>query len=633
MENNNLKIYKKIGFLTGVFFIFIILPLCAYLFYENKYEHKIYKGARIGAYDFSGLDKNQAKKKLNKIIKRINQEGITFHYHNQNSTLYPIISSLEGDIAIEVLVFDIENTVERLYTHARKGSFLQRLITKIKSLKDPVYYYFMFAVNHVEMEKFFLENFSHFASPGKNARLAYKQKNAWSDFQFYIKEEEYGQTLNWVSAIQELKRKLNDLDTSPTTLSATIDYPKIYKKDLLNIELEAEKIIALSPLNLKYSWKSWKIDKMILADWLVVKNNLSTSTDAKHGLGFDYKLIAQYLKENIAPAINIEPIEAKFEMEKDKVVEFQESKNGQELTLIANAKKIEKEFILKQNNSLELTVAEKESEIITENINNLGIKELLGTGHSNFAGSPSNRRHNIAVGATSVNGTILEPGEEFSLLSVLGEINASTDYLPELVIKENRTIPEYGGGLCQIGTTAFRGTLAAGLPVTTRRNHSYRVSYYEPAGTDATIYDPWPDYKFKNDYKHHVLITARIEGNDLYFDFWGTKDGREATTTYPIIYNITKPDPTLIIETPDLAPGEKKCTEHAHNGASAYFDYSVKYPETNIPEELKDDNDFIENDNTDITRFKSYYTPWREVCLIGIDPNKTASSTHSESAN
>ena len=151
----------------------------------------------------------------------------------------------------------------------------------------------------------------------------------------------------------------------------------------------------------------------------------------------------------------------------------------------------------------------------------------------------------------------------------------------------------------------FRTTLQSGLPITMRRNHSYRVSYYEPAGTDATIYDPWPDYRFVNDTGNYILIQSRIEGDDIYFDFWGLKDGREVEVGAPVIYNIVKPPPTKYIETDELAPGEEKCTEKSHNGANAYFDYKVTYPEgaTTTP--------VVER------RFSSYYVPWQAVCLIG----------------
>ena len=234
----------------------------------------------------------------------------------------------------------------------------------------------------------------------------------------------------------------------------------------------------------------------------------------------------------------------------------------------------------------------------------LGQLEILGTGHSNFAGSPKNRRHNIATGAAALHGLLIKPGEEFSLANALGPIEASTGYLPELVIKGDKTIPEYGGGLCQIGTTTFRAAMAAGLPITERRAHSYNVSYYlenGKPGTDATIYPPHPDLRFTNDTGRYILIQTRIEGSDIYFDFWGTKDGRTAERTTPRVWDWVDPPPTKEIVSTELSPGERKCTERAHRGVKAEFSYTIKYADSTVKEQT----------------FRSVYKPWQEVCLVG----------------
>ena len=172
------------------------------------------------------------------------------------------------------------------------------------------------------------------------------------------------------------------------------------------------------------------------------------------------------------------------------------------------------------------------------------------------------------------------------------------------MIKGDRTIPEYGGGLCQVATTVFRAAIAAGLPIAERKNHAYRVVYYEPAGKDATIYLPKPDLKFTNDTGEHILIQSRIEGDELFFDFWGTKDGRVTFQSDSVIYNIKPTGPTIYIETEDLKPDQKNCIESAHAGADAYFDYKVTYPSGEIKEE----------------RFSSHYVPWPAKCLIGKQP-------------
>jgi vancomycin resistance protein YoaR len=80
--------------------------------------------------------------------------------------------------------------------------------------------------------------------------------------------------------------------------------------------------------------------------------------------------------------------------------------------------------------------------------------------------------------------------------------------LPELVIKKEGTVPEFGGGLCQVSSTAFRAAMNGGLPITQRRNHAYAVQYYAPQGTDATIYPGVVDLKFINDTPGDILIWA-----------------------------------------------------------------------------------------------------------------------------
>ncbi len=586
-----------------IFFIIFVLPIGAYRVYEKFYQEKIYPGVYLGEIDLSGYGKESAKLELNKKIDKLSQTGIAFKYHNQETVLYPLIASLEGDIVKEVIVFDTESTINNLLNYGRQGSFFKRLQNKIAALLKPQRHTILFAVNHDELKNFFSSNFDHFATPAQNARLEYSQENHWSPIVFSVKEEIYGQILSVKAAEQELKKNLSSLSVSPVKIRANIDYPKIYKKDVLNIDPMARSIINLSPLSFFYGRHEWPVYKSDLLNWLIIKNNFGTTSLEKYIVGFDHEKISNYLSDAIAPHIDKKPINAKFEIKDGKVTEFQASQGGVELAINKNIINIEKQTVLMNQNNIELIIEETKSDLGTAEINNYGIKEIIGIGHSNFSGSPANRRHNIAIGAASVNGILIAPDEEFSLNKVLGEINADTGYLPELVIKEGRTIPEYGGGLCQIGTTAFRGTTASGLPVTMRRNHSYRVGYYEPAGTDATIYNPWPDYRFKNDTGNHILIQSRIKGDDLYFDFWGTNDGRTATQTYPVIHNIVRPAPTKIIETTDLEPGVKRCTESAHNGADAYFDYTVTYPDGETKE----------------TRFSSHYVPWRAVCLIGVD--------------
>lgn len=187
-----------------------------------------------------------------------------------------------------------------------------------------------------------------------------------------------------------------------------------------------------------------------------------------------------------------------------------------------------------------------------------GIREVVTIGESNFSNSPSNRRHNIAVGLGKFNGTLIPSGTVFSFDKTLGRVDASTGYLEELVIKGDQTIPDYGGGLCQVSTTAYRGVWEYGFPIVKRINHSYQVSHYFPQGTDATVYPPNVDMQFKNDSSGALLMQTYADGDLAYFIYYGTKDARKSSVFGPYTWDSTPPPPDRTQYTLDLAPGETK---------------------------------------------------------------------------
>lgn len=174
----------------------------------------------------------------------------------------------------------------------------------------------------------------------------------------------------------------------------------------------------------------------------------------------------------------------------------------------------------------------------------LSFPDILASATTNFAGSPRNRIHNITVGAARFDGLTLLPGEEFSFNRYLGAVDAENGYLPELVIKDNVTTPEFGGGICQVSTTAFQGAMRAGMKITARRNHAYPVRYYGTPGFDATVYSPATDLRFVNDTGSPVHLTTTIVGSRLTFAFRGTSAGRTVTINGPFVTG-KKPDGSI----------------------------------------------------------------------------------------
>ncbi len=249
----------------------------------------------------------------------------------------------------------------------------------------------------------------------------------------------------------------------------------------------------------------------------------------------DAEEVTKFL-DDLSRTTNKDPENAKLQVEGGKVSVFALSSIGIKLNKEKSLRIILDYF--KNNSSageIELAYDEIKPEIATDSIDNLGIKSLVGEGTSNFVGSPKNRIHNIGIGAQKFNGVLIKPGENFSFIKTLGPVDESTGYLPELVIKTDATVPEFGGGMCQVSTTAFRAAIYSGLKITARTPHAYPVRYYNPQGLDATVYIPNPDLRFTNNTPGYILIQTKIEGTRLIFDFFGTDDGRKINIIGPKI--------------------------------------------------------------------------------------------------
>ena len=608
MKNKKLAIKSL---LILVVFLLMAGLLIDYLTWQNNYRNRIYPGVKVGHLDLSGKSTSEVLEILNKKTTTLTEAGLSFQYGNKKITIDSAVSSFDTDLSYPSLIFDNEATTKEALALGRPENFWNYFIFRFKA-KGQKTIKPSYTLDIQKIQNLLEESFKELNVPPVNSAFSISSKTG----QLQTNPEKIGKAINYDLLFSEIKNNLDFLNNFPIIILTRSKYPEVKEVDLTTIESDAKKIITSGELKLTFTdvskssttIKAWTIKPEKLLGWLSVEKSQN-----KLNLSLDQEKIKQYLVLTVSPQIDLEVVRPRFEINNGKVVSWQTGTNGRQIDLEASTAKITSGFLSGQK-EIPILVKELAAEEASGD-RPLDIKEIIGTGQSDFSGSPTNRRKNIQVGANAVHGILLAPGEEFSLVKVLGDVSAETGYLPELVIKGNKTVPEYGGGLCQIGTTVFRAALASGLPITARRNHSYRVSYYEPAGMDAAIYIPQPDVRFVNDTASYVLIQARIVKNEIYFDFWGTKDGRVATTTKPTVYNIVKPAPTKYIETTELPVGEKKCTERAHNGADAYFDYTVIYPEgaTTTPVQER--------------RFSSHYIPWQEVCLIGAAASSTASTT------
>jgi vancomycin resistance protein YoaR len=176
-----------------------------------------------------------------------------------------------------------------------------------------------------------------------------------------------------------------------------------------------------------------------------------------------------------------------------------------------------------------IELGERAPDLTTAQARSLGIRRKLVSYTTEMGVSSSNRIHNVHLMADFIDGTVISPGQVFSFNDVVGERTAERGFLEGQEIIGSLVLPSIGGGVCQTATTLFNDAFELGLPVLERTNHNLYLSHY-PLGRDATVAWGGPDFKFRNDLKHGLLIKTTYTDSTLTFTFYGTPEPRRVVS-------------------------------------------------------------------------------------------------------
>lgn len=271
--------------------------------------------------------------------------------------------------------------------------------------------------------------------------------------------------------------------------------------------------------------------------------------------------------DEISQEIDKEPVNAKIKITggvKQITPDVEGVKVDKEKTL-KNLKQLIDELVkgMTENTEVEI-VAEKVEAKISKSMLEM-INGRISTFSTIFNLQDVNRSENLAVAARAVNGTLLLPGETFSLNKTLGPRIIENGYKEAPVIVGNKLVPDLGGGVCQIATTLYNAILRADITITERYHHSFPVAYVPP-GQDATISGDVLDLKFKNSTQYPIYIESYIDGNKLVMNIYGyVKNPSRWVDIQSEI--VEKYEPKIkYIDDPTLPQGEEVVDIQPHTG-------------------------------------------------------------------
>ncbi|BCN29144.1 VanW family protein [Anaeromicropila herbilytica] len=202
---------------------------------------------------------------------------------------------------------------------------------------------------------------------------------------------------------------------------------------------------------------------------------------------------------------------------------------------------------------------------------------LLGSFHTTYATSTSERAANLANGARLINGSIVYPNEVFSAYDHLNPFTTDNGYETAGAYSEGKVIDSVGGGVCQVSTTLYNAVLYSELEVVERSPHSMIVSYVTPS-RDAAIAGTYKDFKFKNNTEVPIYIEAFTVGRTITFNIYGeeTRDkGRRVEYESKVLKKIDPPKDE-VTEDKTKPSTFKEVTQEAHIGYKAEL-YKIVY--------------------------------------------------------
>lgn len=349
---------------------------------------------------------------------------------------------------------------------------------------------------------------------------------------------ETGRQLLVDPTMQDVLVALQTLQPQTVSLRTRLLPPAVADAGIADVQQRLQKLlqgpVTLTAGEQQWTWTPAEVGQLVR----VTREPLEDGPGEQLNATLDQARLEVWLNR-IAEEFDTLPVEPRVQFTGNGLQIIRDGRNGARMEVAPALEQVEA-GLWQDERTLTLPVTVLQPRARPETLASLGIVELIGQGKSSFLNSEPYRITNIVAGARQINGALVAPGEEFSFNDTIGVINASTGFTQGYAIVNGRTQLEWGGGVCQISTTVFRAAFWAGLPITERNQHTFRISWYEvfePVGMDAAIFTGPGGYnmRFVNNTDHWVLLEAYADtaSEVMTVNVYGTNPNRTVVQIPP----------------------------------------------------------------------------------------------------
>ncbi|MEU4126378.1 MULTISPECIES: VanW family protein [Streptomyces] len=361
-----------------------------------------------------------------------------------------------------------------------------------------------------------------------------------------------GVTLVEDRALTTLRDSYLRTDTSPVVLPVERTEPAVGAEETGRAMKQFAQPAMSGPVALTVAGKSMSITPAVLGEHLKMRadaqGRLVPALDSK-GLLAD-PAVARPIEEVSRP-----PLDAAPHVGPDgTVVLAQQSRAGRKVTEDALGKAVLP--LLTRTGparSGEVATVAVQPELTSEAAR-LGIKEKMSSFTVEFPAAPY-RSTNIGRAVELINGSVVQPGKEWSFNRTVGERTKENGFVDGIMINDGQYVKSPGGGVSAVATTMYNAMFFAGLKPVEHGAHSFYIERY-PEGREATVAWGTLDLRWINDSGHPVYIQAQSTDTSLTITLLGTKKYDEIRATKGPRSNITPPakrtgtGPTCEVQTP-----------------------------------------------------------------------------------
>lgn len=401
----------------------LVVIIFGVLAFQIVYLDRAYPGVTVAGIDVSGMSRPEIVDLVTAQADKILNETLTIQIGDETHTF------TKEELGVSV---DVEATADKAYQLGRQGNLLVDVPMHLSLLSrsrdvQPIILYNTGPSHQMLQSLIAVSDY-----PPQNAQLVIHSAD-----KVEIVPAQFGQQLHVDATRPLIEAALFSDNPEPVKAVTQKIQPALSNEAVASTYRQVTNLLA-KPLTFSYKSKAdnveWTIEPKTLVSMIDLVEEVDDNGQLQLQMNLKKDMFTPYY-ETFAKRIDQDGTDAElhFDEAENKLVVLKESQDSYHLDVDAAWTETVK-AVENGTNSVKLPVVVTPARIPSQNLEALGIKEVVSEATSYFSGSSEARMNNIEVAAAKFEDVVIPPGEVFSFNEYLGEVTKELGYDELLII-------------------------------------------------------------------------------------------------------------------------------------------------------------------------------------------------------